>query len=204
MTATKGEEFLAGAVYFGVVDNHVILVQSRGLRTLDTEKYLNWFLVQKTKVLPEDNRVALADHTPKKKKGWFEDVRGIEIEAPVHLQPIINVGPGKGAKGGIADKSLSLQLGGKAWEAVRAIFGDGFDLPTELKVDDVAHAPQVEVKVMLSWRGTKNEDDHDFLGAIAKNMSHVDDEFGYTVHTRTGKIGKDTLVQDSVLNRRKN
>lgn len=190
ITAQTGEEFLGGGVYFGAVDNHVVLIQARGLRALDLEKYLNWFLITKTGVLSVENRVRLADHIPTKHKGKIKDVKGIEIEAPIHLQPVISPADDENISAKRAEKSIAVRLGGKGWDAVKSLFGDGFDLPKELNIDDLTHAPRIDVKVFLSWRGTKEEDDQDFLGSIAKNMSHVDDEFEYTIHTRTGKIGK--------------
>lgn len=193
ITAQQGQEFLGGSIYFGVIDNHVVLVQSQAYRALDLEKYLNWFLVEKVKVLGADNRVGLADHTPGKSKTQYQDVKGIEIEAPVHLRPLVVVEKGKKTAkkiDGKAEKSVAVKMGGKAWDAVKVLFGEGFDLPTELRVEDAMHAPNLDLKIYLSWKGAKRDDGSDFLDAIAKNMSHVDDEFDYTVHTSSGAIGK--------------
>lgn len=189
ITARSGEEFLAGAVYFGVVGNHVVLVQSRSLRAIELEKYLNWFLVQRTAVLPEDNRVALTDHIPVKKRSMFQGVRGIEITAPVHLQPVAATSGSTSLPGG-EQRSMSVKLAGKAWNAVKALIGDGFDLPDHLTVADIAHAPEVEVSLYLRWKAERGEEDLEFLNSVARNMSHVDEEFGYDIHTRAGTITK--------------
>jgi hypothetical protein len=42
-----GKEYLEGSVYFGVVDNHLVALQSSALRTKDLERHLNWFLRNK-------------------------------------------------------------------------------------------------------------------------------------------------------------
>ena len=184
--AKQGEEFLAGSVYFGVADNHVILVQSRGLRSKDLESYLNWFLIIKAKVLGEDNRVGLADHTPKKKS--IKGVKGIEIKGSMQMEPVTM--PKPSGKGEIS-KSKLVHIGGTAWEVIATLLKGAYDLPTELKVDDLSKLPNVEVKVFLKWKASKDEDDINFLNSIAKNLSHVGDEFDYTVKTKTGTIKKD-------------
>jgi len=190
MLANKGEEFLAGAIYFGVAGNHVVLVQSKALRSKDLEAYINWILVEKTKVLSADNRIGLADHTPSKKT--VKGVRGIEISSPIHLEAMsLPIAKGDREKQEEKHAFVPLKFGGKAWDVVKTMFGDGFDLPDGLKVADLANAPDIEVKVFLKWKASRNEDDVDFMNSIAKNLSHVSDEFDYTIHTRTGTITKD-------------
>ena len=185
VTAGEGEEFLAGGVYFCCTDNHVVLVQSKALGTVELEKYLNWLLIQRTGVLPNNNRVELADHAPDRRRISFSGIKGIEITAPVHLSPT------RTDSGRYREEVLGLRPTGKAWEAVKALVGDSFDLPQELTVEDVTHAPDVQVRLYLKWKAPRAADDEDFAASIARNMRHVDDEFDYTIYTRTGRIGKE-------------
>jgi hypothetical protein len=183
----SGSEFLSGAVYFGVVDNHVVLVGSRALRSLDLEKYLNWFLTRKSKVLPEDNYVALADHVPNKKKTPYKGVKGIEITRSLEMEPTTAAKPDSEEE---KSKLIPLRAKGEAWNALKEFLGLGYDLPAELNVNDLTKVPDIEVKLFLRWKSKKGEDDQDFLNSIARNMSHVEDEFDYKVHTKTGTIKK--------------
>ena len=122
------------------------------------------------------------------------NVRGIDFASTLPLQPVVTasqeseeaVEPNKRQK-----KMFAIQPFGASWDLLRKLFNEGFDLPAELKVKNVAEAPKIEVKLSLAWRGGKKSESDEFLGAIAKNMSHVDDEFDYTVQTTTGPIKKD-------------
>ena len=191
--ADDGHEFLAGAAYLGVVGNHVILVQLKALRSVEVERYLNWLFKIKAKVLPEDNRIFLADHTPQKKIS-IGNVRGIDFASTLPLQPVVaNTPAGDTApeKKKREKKVIAIQPFGASWDLLKKLFNEGFDLPSELKVKNVAQAPKIEVKLSLSWKGGKKSESDEFLGSIAKNMSHVDDEFDYTVQTTTGPVKKD-------------
>ena len=50
-------EFLQSILYFGVRDNHVVVLQSAALRARALEAYLNWLLNSDPNLLGEDNGV---------------------------------------------------------------------------------------------------------------------------------------------------
>jgi hypothetical protein len=213
--AGKGKEFLAGSVYFGVSGNHVIVAQSRGLKVQELENYLNWLLVVRSKVLSDENRVSLNDHVPKSKKALFKGVRGIEIKGPVQLQPSAAVEAqaakdqeaasalkrtgkkkaGEGTTVAAPTKSAfyPVKLAGKAWEAVKTLVGDSFQLPSEINVDDLADTPDIEVQISLKWKGHHAEDDSDFLDSVASNLRHIDDELDYEIRSASGTLGRDDI-----------
>ena len=207
VVAGKGKEFLAGAVYFGVAGNHVVVCQSRGLKAQELENYLNWLLVTKAKLLDEENAVNLNDHIPKSKKALYKGVRGIEIKGPVQLTPTAAVeaqaerdrevaASAKGKKK-TAQESKSayypVKLAGRAWEAVKTLVGDSFQLPSEIQVDDLTDTPELEVQIFLKWKGHHGEDDSDFLDGVASNMRHIDDELDYEIRSSSGTLGKDEI-----------
>jgi len=185
LVAANGEEFLDGSVYFGVISNHVVIVQSTALRTKDLEDYLNWFLTIKAKVLGDDNRVTLGDFPPKN----VDQITGIEVGGNLKLEhKKANYNrPGHGKP----RTSFPLTYGGTAWKLVKTMFADGFDLPTGLDVDDLTEVPKIEMRLYLKWKGTTPEEESSLLNSIAKNMSHIGDEFDYKIHTKTGQIGRE-------------
>lgn len=209
--AGDDQEFLAGSVYFGVLNNHIVLCQSRGLKVQDLENYLNWFLVEKAKVLAADNRVSLNDHIPKSKKALFKGVKGIQIKAPIHMEPSLEVEKqaaadlkaqesdkaGKNTKGAPSSESKSqfypVKLAGKAWDAVKALVGDSFQLPSEITVGNLADTPDIEVQIFLKWKGQHHEDDSDFLDGVASNMRHIDQEVDYEITGSSGTMKRDDI-----------
>jgi hypothetical protein len=212
ITAGKDKEFLAGSVYFGVLGNHVVVCQSRGLKVKELEDYLNWFLVSKAKVLAEDNRVTLCDHIPKAARSLFKGVKGIEFKSPIQLQPSPEIEKMAAADKKAADEARAgrkkgtpkseaetrshfypVQLAGKAWEAVKTLVGDSFDLPNEITVDNLANTPEIEVQIFLKWKGRHSETDSDFLDGVASNLRHIDEEVDYEVQGDAGSMGRDQI-----------
>lgn len=59
----KRRELVEGMLFFGVVDNHVTLMQSSSLRSDHLEMHLEW-LLRKAGVLTEDNGLRLIDQLP--------------------------------------------------------------------------------------------------------------------------------------------
>lgn len=82
------EEYLRSQLYLGVLDNHVVVVQSPSLSSGHLEKYLSWFLTDCTGVLQSGAQVILHDRVklpegaePKK----LERVRGVRLST--HITP---------------------------------------------------------------------------------------------------------------------
>jgi hypothetical protein len=59
--ATERHEFVEGLLYFGVYKNHIIFVGSAHLSSYRFEKYLNWLLTKRTKVLARAEELYVAD-----------------------------------------------------------------------------------------------------------------------------------------------
>src|SRR3569833_2550834 len=55
-------DFIESLLFFGIKENHLVLLQSSGLRARSMETHLAWLLQEKTSVLNEDNLLELADH----------------------------------------------------------------------------------------------------------------------------------------------
>lgn len=206
VTAKEGEEFLAGAVYFGAINNHVVICGSRGLKIQDLEHYLNWLLCQKSKVLSAENRITLNDHIPRSKRALFKGVKGIQLSAPVILEPSVatrrqaeadkkaqeKAGPRKGDEKK-ESQFYPVKMAGKAWDAVKALVGDSFQLPSEISVENLADTPNIEVQVFLRWKGRHHEEDSDFLDGVASNLRHVDSEVDYEVKGSSGTLSRDDI-----------
>lgn len=179
-----GKELLEGSVYFGVVDNHVVVLQSAALRTKDLERHLNWFLRNKANVLGENNQVTLEDNIPPEIVD-MNDVQGLVLKAPVHFQPdggdepissdqILEMKKGKRKKGAnVRAEAESMQVipVGRAWDAVKAFLGDSFNLPSNMNAEDMLKSGNMRVKLSLSWTNPRGEDAADFVKNVAQNAA---------------------------------
>ncbi|MFH4338270.1 hypothetical protein WAJ35_23090, partial [Acinetobacter baumannii] len=55
------KEFIDSVLYFGVIDNHVAIIQSRSLTARTLESYLGWLLGEAAKALPANSALILKD-----------------------------------------------------------------------------------------------------------------------------------------------
>ncbi|HAV4272480.1 TPA: hypothetical protein JIQ67_18115, partial [Acinetobacter baumannii] len=60
-TEVVRKEFIDSVLYFGVIDNHVAIIQSRSLTARTLESYLGWLLGEAAKALPENSALILKD-----------------------------------------------------------------------------------------------------------------------------------------------
>ncbi|MBZ7597348.1 hypothetical protein FML05_24390, partial [Klebsiella variicola] len=133
-------EFVDSILYFGIRDNHVMVVQSSSLRTKDIESHLNWLIHSFGDIFSDDNFLVLQD------KPTEETIRKMH-ESPVKK---INLGsvPIKNATSddnviikNISDqghlpttiresvekvKKIKFMPTGKGGDIMRAAFGEGW------------------------------------------------------------------------------
>lgn len=65
------KEFIDSVLYFGVIDNHVAIIQSRSLTARTLESYLGWLLGEAAKALPANSALILKMlRTRQLKKNW--------------------------------------------------------------------------------------------------------------------------------------
>lgn len=77
----KRREFLASLMFFAVIGNHVVLMQSQALKSPHLERYLQWYL-HSSEVLAGTNTLALIDtpsETVRKKMDQAKGVRSIKL-----------------------------------------------------------------------------------------------------------------------------
>lgn len=187
LPAQNGQEYLEGNLYFGVLGNHVVVMQSSALRVKQLEDHLNWFLVQKTRVIDSENRVELHDATPGEAnpRKVFGDAKGLRLDAPVHWSALTDEKDSSGSE------SVKVQPLGAAWAAVQALLA-AVDLPNYLKAASLEELPSLSVELFLKWNGqAKDQDSMDFMSAIAGKLRHIDDEIDYHVETKSGSVGRE-------------
>lgn len=91
--AKKRREFLESILYFGVIDNHMIVMQSTALKSRELEAHLAWLLGSCTGTIPPNTMLVLKDKPAESvyKKMQALPVKSIKLGAPlttdIHLDP---------------------------------------------------------------------------------------------------------------------
>lgn len=71
----KKRELIESVLYFGVKDNHVVIVQSHALRARQCELHFDWLLTQCTEVLPDNKAFYLSDTPTESARKRFKSYR---------------------------------------------------------------------------------------------------------------------------------
>ena len=182
----EDREFLEGALYFGISRDHLAVMQSASLRFGHLERHLNWLLTRCAKVIVEENGVTLMDVVPESTRGAVGDVKGIKLSAPLQFDAQV------GALTGLRKvQRARLVPTGRAWEAVKAMLGAGFDLPAYLNAEEILNSRSLQVEIELKWKRAPDEGTTDLLTRIAHNLRNVNDEVDYSIDTRTGRLSRE-------------
>lgn len=83
--AKKRREFLESMLYFGVLDNHMVVMQSSALKTRELEAHLSWLLGTKTSQIDQSTMLVLKDKPAEAVYSKMErkPVKSIHVGAPL-------------------------------------------------------------------------------------------------------------------------
>ncbi len=163
----KRREFLEGICYFGLLGNHVIVVQSNALGAKQIEHHINWLLNQ-SKVVAEGNAVGLSDQiaAATKEKIRNAHVKEVEIGAPfIQAQ---EVAPGERE----ITKDAAMTYSGLGLDMVRQLLGDRLDA---MKLTDALDG-NIEVSLRIRYKQKTTEKAHNLLDNIALAIRHLDED----------------------------
>jgi hypothetical protein len=166
-STTERKEFLDGMGFFAVHGNHVLLAQSKALGSREFEAYLNWLLVETSKVLASDVIVTIADQPSSEtmRKTAQKQLRGVTVGTP--LKPIAVAETGK------RDHVLQYEASGEGFDTLRGLFGakifDKINLTEALDADNVI----VQVTIRVKGKRSVSGDTHKMLDALATAARHM-------------------------------
>jgi hypothetical protein len=172
------ERFLEGMLFFGIQDHHCILLQSQAIRHSDFEKYLNWWLIQKTKVLAEDAYVSLDNEMTKEVRGRVSGVRSVILRAPVTLEK-------RTAETKDSPKHQTLMGAVKStiWDLLQT---DG-PFSEAAKAGEALALEDIELSVEIRRVGKAKHDGESLLDELAHTLRHAEDDV-FEMDTSAGRI----------------
>lgn len=189
----KKREFLESIGYFGVVGNHVLLVQTKALTSREFEIYLQWLLSQTTSTIPSGTVFTLDDPsaTAARKKAARSNIRGVTIGTQLTAVAIPETRKGKAV--------AKYELTSGAFDALRGILGahvfDKLSLSQSLEEDNI----ELQLTVRVKGRRVVSDDGQKFLRAVGKATRHMDPRDYELELDRNGALkGSDLKLHRSV------
>lgn len=175
-----GKQFPEAPLYFGVRDNHVVLIQSKAQRTTDFEAHLNWLLVT-AGCIDGSQRVELSDVIPEETRKKLEKapIKSLSIGAPLVSAPATAVldpaigtnGQGKSIVAAAVDKVAK----GIGIDVLKGLLSDKEF--SALKLDELTSIPDIQVRLQIKVVGHRKDEtgNDEVMKKIMHELRHVDD-----------------------------
>lgn len=164
------KEFVDSILYFGVIDNHVAIIQSRSLTTKILESYLGWLLGEVIKALPEHSALILKDapNPAVKEKLDSTPAKTISISSGIgscEVQPIHKVESNIPAK-------IDYKIEDNVIDILKTALGVNLD---NLKFDESLDDANLKLKLTLTYNRKTSESGQKVIDTVASSMRHNDD-----------------------------
>lgn len=176
--ANDGHEYVGEICYWLAIDDHFYQIQHTSIQVKQMEEYLNWLLLEQTKLITTDASVRLESKFDIDQVGSnFDDISSIEI-------------------GGIAPETshlpFSAEVGDTPIEDIESTEAVGFGTAQFEKAKDVLNAllgpagtasilervpeeASLEVKVNIGYKSKKRKLNKEFLGDIVQGLRNLPD-----------------------------
>jgi hypothetical protein len=160
-------DFVESLLFFGMKENHVVVLQSSGLRTRQFESHLNWLLQTNTATISEEDRVELSDQPSKSaiREVLKSPVKSVTIGVPLETRA---AGPRKTAQ------HLSFRPQGVGFSVLKSILGA--EWLNKLKLIDSLDESRLRVEVHVSYTRSTDDSAQEFLNDIAVQLRHQEPE----------------------------
>lgn len=170
-TDGKNQEFLDSILYFGILENHVVLLQSKSMRSRDFENHLLWLLNELTSSLPEGTEFYLSDQPTQEAKNQIEKmpIKKIKIGTPVVADGKI----GPETKTSMEASTFKYRIG-RGMDILAAVMGP--DWRKNFKFEDALDEANLRVNLEISYLRKTTQQAYEILENIATSMRHSDPE----------------------------
>ena len=172
----KRKEFVESMLYFGVYENHLVLLQSTALKSRDLEAHLAWLLGTRTESLKNNSALILKD------KPTEETLKRI-VKSPVksvHLgTPVETFGPeqsesklDEGPSGTGFTKAVKWIPKGIGADLIKAALGE--DWLNSLKLEDALDEANLQVNLEITYLRKTTSTGQKMLDNIASSLRHIE------------------------------
>ncbi|WP_417522270.1 hypothetical protein [Marinobacter sp.] len=180
----RRREFIDSILYFGALDNHLVVMQSQALTTRELEAHLGWLLGTCLDLMGRNSALILQDKITEKVRSRVENspVKTVSIGTPVETreeqeEPDEDQPEAKGVKwipGGTGADILSAAL--------------GVDWMNKLKLEDSLDEANLQVQLKVTYLRKTSKTGQKMLDNIASAMRHAHDDDVVVELTNGGKL----------------
>lgn len=181
------KEFIDSILYFGVLYDHVVILQSSALRARELETHLAWFLGTCAQKLPTGSVLVLKDKPTEETIRKLEKlpVRTVKLGAPVGIPEPPSVEQASSVVASAAEseeaevttelqaKSLKWVPKGTGVDVLSALMGAGWFEKPELK--DALDDANLKVSLEISYVRKTTRHGQKMLDEMAVALRHMDD-----------------------------
>lgn len=187
----QSTEFLDGHLFYGIKDNHVIVMQS-SLRLKDLESHLNWLLWQ-SGVMNQNDRVELIDYPNQEIRKKIEKsakVKSVSIGAPVLDTEFID------DKESTKKETVKVSKPGIGAKVIEAFLGH--DEFKKLNLSDAIDG-NLKVSLEITYDRTTSQGGQQVINSLARAFRHADaDDYSITMPGIGTLKGSDLKLSDSI------
>lgn len=176
-------EFIDSILYFGVLKNHIIVVQSSSLRAKDLEIHLNWLIHSFGSSFSEDSILILKDKPTEETIQKLEKnpVSKINLgSVPIKSKndsnsvEIINTPNIPGHESIQKVRKMKFMPTGKGGNILKAAFGEKwFD---DLKLEDSLDESNLQVNLEITYFRKTNKDGQLLMDTLATSLRNMDED----------------------------
>jgi hypothetical protein len=165
----KRRELMDSVLYFGILENHVALVASRGFGSREFETHLHWLLNDCAKTVRDGLVYILQDQptTNARENIGKASIKTVRIGAPLGAEPVPAITPGP--RGHATTRFRPV---GQAIDALEAFFGD--DWRAQLQLRDALDDANLYVRLDISYRRTTSDQGEHVLRNVCQAARHYD------------------------------
>jgi hypothetical protein len=195
----KRRELVEGMLFFGVIDNHLVMMQSSALRSDHLETHLQW-LLHAAGSLEETNSIQLIDQLPKhvREKLSQEGVRAIDIGGA--LMPATVITPP--TESGVAAVSSKAHITTESLTVTEEASSQGIlstikslmapDKAAKIDMDALAGS-NIEYTLNIRYRRTTTDDGQKVMDTLGAALRHAEG-----VQTKVTLVGGGELKGDDL------
>ncbi|EKL9831786.1 hypothetical protein [Vibrio alginolyticus] len=174
----ENTEFLESMLYFGVLDNHVVLMSSKALGHRDLENHLKWLLRRNSGKISAESNIFLSDQPTKQLREKLEKtpaksvVIGSDIayEATVDGAPVIEDFQEEISK----SKQVVWQPKGLGSEIIDFLRDKG--VLNSLTLDDSLDDSNLHLSLTFKYNYKTSKSGQRVIDTIATSLRHLDEE----------------------------
>lgn len=192
------EEFLESVLYFGVLDNHLVLLSSQSLNARQLETHLSWLLGTQSKELPSDGMFILQDQPTKEAREKLENspARKVSFGSPIVGELTVDEDNNKMMKSTSA-KSIQYIPTGVTGELIAALFKQmGAPVP---KLQDALDDANLQLKLEVTYLRQTTKSGQQFLDSLSTSLRHAHEEdVSVSLANGTKLKGKDIKLSTDI------